>query len=116
MAGKAQGYLQERGDVLSCSGCSLSPASGYNRLVRGRDRDYRGEYLYIVTVHKYLGIASLVIAVLAAVIRLGRRQQMKKWWLAGYCVLMLALVVSIALTGHYGGMLVHGQGFLSDIF
>ncbi len=70
----------------------------------------------IVTVHKYLGIASFVIAVLAAGIRLGCRQRMKKWWLAGYCVLMLALAVCIALTGHYGGMLVHGQNFLSDIF
>ncbi len=85
-------------------------------LVEAWGRDYGGEYLYIVTVHKYLGITSFVIAVLAAVIRLGCRERMKKWWLAGYCVLMLALVVSIALTGHYGGMLVHGQDFLSDIF
>jgi hypothetical protein len=29
---------------------------------------------------------------------------------------MLALVISIALTGHYGGMLVHGKNFLSGIF
>ena len=72
------------------------------------ERDYRGNYLFIVTVHKYLGIASLVIAALAAGIRLGCRQRMKKWWLACYCVLMLGLVVSIAFASHYGGMLVHG--------
>ena len=70
--------------------------------------DYRGNYLFIVTVHKYLGIASLVIAVLATGIRLGCQQRMKKWWLACYCVLMLGLVVSIALASHYGGMLGHG--------
>ena len=85
-------------------------------LIKVWGRQFGGNYLHIVTVHKYLGITSFVIAVLAAVIRLGCRERMKKWWLAGYCVLMLALVVSIALTGHYGGMLVHGQDFLSDIF
>ena len=78
--------------------------------------DYSGDYLFTVTVHKYLGIASFIIAVLAAGLRLGFRQRMKKWWLAGYCVLMLALVICIAITAHFGGMLVHGQDFLSDIF
>ncbi len=85
-------------------------------LVETWGRDYGGEYLYMITVHKYLGIASFVIAALAAGIRLGCHQRMKKWWLAGYCVLMLALVVCISITAHFGGMLVHGADFLSDLF
>ena len=85
-------------------------------LIKVWGRDYGGDYLYIVTVHKYLGITSFVIAVVAAGIRLGCRQGMKKWWLASYGILMLALAVCIAITSHYGGMLVHGQDFLSDIF
>ena len=82
-------------------------------LIKVWGRELGGGYLFM---HKYLGIASFVIAVLAAGLRLGCRQQMKKWWLVGYCVLMLALAICIALTGHYGGILVHGQDFLSDIF
>ena len=85
-------------------------------VVEAWGREYSADFLYIVTVHKYLGIASFVIAVLAVAIRLSCQQQMKKWWLAGYCILMLALVISIAIASHYGGMLVHGIDFLSDIF
>ena len=85
-------------------------------LIEAWGRQFGGNYLFTVTVHKYLGITSFVIAVLASVIRLSCRQRMKKWWLICYCILMLALAVCIAITGHYGGMLVHGQDFLSDIF
>jgi len=85
-------------------------------LIKAWGQDYGGDDLYIITVHKYLGITSFIIAVLAIAIRLGCRQRMKKWWLAGYCILMFALVTSIAITGYFGGMLVHGHDFLSDIF
>ncbi len=85
-------------------------------LAVARSREFVGDYLSIVTTHKYLGIASSIIAGLAAGVRFGCRQQLKRWWLVGYCILMLALVVAIALTGHYGGMLVHGKNFLSGIF
>ena len=79
-------------------------------------QEFVGDYLSIVTTHKYLGIISFVIAAFAAIIRLSCREKLKGLWLVAYCVLILALVVSIALTGHYGGMLVHGKNFLSNIF
>ena len=85
-------------------------------LIKVGGREFGGDYLFMITVHKYLGITCFVIAALAAGIRLGCRGGMKKWWLAGYCVLMLALAVCISITSHYGGMLVHGAKFLSDIF
>jgi uncharacterized membrane protein len=98
----------------------LAAISGLPVVVTGlavaRGPELVGDYVSIVTIHKYLGIASFIIAGLAAGIRLGCRQQLKRWWLIGYCILMLALVVAIALTGHYGGMLVHGKNFLSGIF
>ncbi len=85
-------------------------------LAVARSQEFVGDYLSIVTTHKYLGIASFIIAGLAAGVRFGCREQLKKWWLVGYCILMLSLVVAIALTGHYGGMLVYGKNFLSGIF
>ena len=85
-------------------------------LIKVWGREFGGDYLFTVTVHKYMGIASCIVAILAAVIRLRCRGQMKKWWLIGYCILMFALAVCIGITGHYGGMLVHGADFLSDIF
>ena len=85
-------------------------------LAVARSQEFVGDYLSIVTTHKYLGITSFTIAALAAIIRLSCRQKLKGLWLVAYCVLILALVVSIAFTGHYGGMLVHGKNFLSGIF
>ncbi len=85
-------------------------------LAMARSQEFVGDYLSIVTTHKYLGITSFTIAALAAVIRLSCRQRLKGLWLIAYCVLILALAISIAFTGHYGGMLVHGKNFLSNIF
>ncbi len=85
-------------------------------LAMARSQEFVGDYLSIVTTHKYLGITSFTIAALAAIIRLSCRQRLKGLWLIAYCVLILALAISIAFTGHYGGMLVHGKNFLSNIF
>ena len=76
-------------------------------LILAQGEEFVGNDLSIVATHKYLGIASFVIAVLAAIVRL-KCQRLEKRWLAAYCILMLALLVSISLTGYYGGMLVHG--------
>lgn len=83
--------------------------------VTARGQELTGDYVNIFAIHKYLAIASFIAAVLVAGIKLGR-PRLEKWWLAAYWLLMLALAVSIALTGHYGGMLVHGKNFLSDLF
>ena len=115
LATRKEGFKNAGMYCLVLAGISAVPVV-ITGLIKVWGRQFGGDYLFIVTVHKYLGITSFVIAVLASVIRLSCRGRMKKWWLVGYCILMLALVVSIALTGHYGGMLVHGQDFLSDIF
>ena len=85
-------------------------------LIKASTKDFAGAYAAIVETHEHLAIACLVIAIAAASIRLRSRGQMKKWWLAIYCVLIIALAVGIAITGHYGGMLVHGKDFLAHIF
>ncbi len=116
-------WLATRKDTFSHAGkycLVLAAISALPVVITGLDvahtQQFVGEYISIVATHRYLGITSFVIAALAAGIRFRCRQPLKKWWLVGYCILMLALVVSIALTGHYGGMLVHGKNFLSNIF
>ncbi len=111
-------WLATRKDIFKNAGMYCLVLAGISALpvvITGLIKGW-GWQSGIVTAHKYLGITSFVIAVVAAGIRLGCREGMKKWWLVGYCILMLALVICIAITGHYGGMLVHGQDFLSDIF
>jgi uncharacterized membrane protein len=67
----------------------------------------------IAETHEDLGIAAMCVALAAAAVRVVRRNRPRKWWLAGYGVLAAALLVLITLTGHYGGMLSHGEDFLT---
>ncbi len=85
-------------------------------LAAARSQQFVGDYVSIVVVHKWWGIAALAFSVLAAALRVIRWKRLDRWWLAAYCILMVAVVTSIALTGHYGGMLVHGKQFLSGLF
>ncbi len=85
-------------------------------LVVASGQEFVGDYLPILTAHKYWGIACLIAAVLAAIVRLSCRNELKKWRLVIYGILVLAFVISAAQAGHYGGMLVHGKNFLSNIF
>ena len=85
-------------------------------LIEASGKEFAGQYVAIAKTHAYLAIACLVLAIAAASIRLASRGQMKKWWLGAYCILIIALAVGIAITGHYGGMLVHGKDFLANIF
>ena len=85
-------------------------------LIKASGKEFAGEYVAIVETHEHLAIACLVIAIAAAAIRLRSRGEMKKWWLACYCILIIALAIAIPITGHYGGMLVHGKDFLAHVF
>ena len=85
-------------------------------LVVASEQELVGDYLSIITAHKYWAITFLIAAILAAIVRLSCKNKLKQWRLVMYGVLVIAFVISAAQTGHYGGMLVHGKNFLSNIF
>ncbi len=58
--------------------------------------------------HKWLGIAVTVVSMILFLV-FGRKQREVR---LGYSVLMIALALLILLTGHAGGTLTHGEGFL----
>lgn len=66
--------------------------------------------------HQVLGIASLVLILLATAVRALRRNQPTGYWLIAYAVLIVAVATCISLTGHYGGMLAFGKDYLSGLF
>ncbi|MBM4045286.1 MAG: hypothetical protein FJ279_09245 [Planctomycetes bacterium] len=75
-----------------------------------------GDYVRIATVHRNWAITALVSSILAAGLGLWRGPRLTGRWLTAYWVLMAALLASITFAGHYGGVLVHGKDFLSNIF
>ncbi len=85
-------------------------------LVTAGSQEFVGDYVSILVRHRFAGIASGVIALAAAGVRLSHTDHIQGWWRAAYCVLLALLLAGVALTGHSGGMLVHGKNYFSGIF
>lgn len=81
-------------------------------LIVARAWEFGGDYGSILSAHKWWAIGSLAAAILAAATRLFCHNRPKgRVWVA-YGILLVAFAGSIAVAGHYGGMLVHGKNFL----
>jgi uncharacterized membrane protein/mono/diheme cytochrome c family protein/YHS domain-containing protein len=65
-----------------------------------------------VEFHRWLGIVTAVLAVLLAFLRNGQRKNPK----TGYCFTLALQVVTMAITGHLGGVITHGDDFLTEPF
>jgi hypothetical protein len=61
-----------------------------------------------LTLHQYLGTATALFAVVTAVVYWKFAQEKARWWTTSLILLTAAMV---AVTGHLGGTLVHGNIF-----
>ncbi|MGA2266327.1 MAG: DUF2231 domain-containing protein [Phycisphaerae bacterium] len=75
-----------------------------------------GQIAQLGEVHESLGIITTTVVLLTAGLRVALRNRLSGLWGWAYGVLMLASVVLITLTGHYGGLLAFGPDYLSGIF
>jgi len=72
-----------------------------------------GELLDLVQDHRNLALTASSIMLVAVVLRVVRRNELVGWARSAYLGLMALATLLIGLTGHYGGMVVHGKDFLS---
>src|SRR5687768_17163865 len=83
-------------------GAVASAITGYFLSLSG---DYEGT---IVNRHKWLGISTAVLSILLYVwYKVPVRETTRKWIAPG-------LIILIIITGHSGGSLTHGEGFLAE--
>jgi uncharacterized membrane protein len=61
-----------------------------------------------LTLHQYLGTATAIFAVATAVLYWKLARERARWWTTSLIILTAAMV---AVTGHLGGTLVHGNLF-----
>lgn len=75
---------------------------------------YGGTTAWILTTHRWAGVATAILAVLACLVasvaRLGNDSRL----LNGYRVAMVFAVISVSVAGHFGGSLVHGETYIQD--
>lgn len=72
-----------------------------------------GELLELVVDHRNLALAASSVLLVAVALRVARRNDLIGFTRTAYLGLLLVATALIGLTGHYGGMVVHGKDFLS---
>ncbi len=80
-------------------------------LMLGGD-DGESDFARLVALHKWLGIATTVVACGTAAVALRRQLGDTIGLTRLYRALVLPGAMLVSLTGHYGGALVHGEGHL----
>ncbi|EIJ40742.1 putative membrane protein [Galbibacter orientalis DSM 19592] len=70
--------------------------------------DYNGN---IFDLHFWFGIATTVVAFMAYLLSIGKFQSFIKGSVP-YTISIIAVVILLSLTGHYGGSLTHGEDYL----
>jgi uncharacterized membrane protein/mono/diheme cytochrome c family protein len=75
---------------------------------------YGGTSAWILTTHRWAGVATAALAVLTCVAALAARMGNDRRLLNAYRVASVFGVVAVGVAGHFGGSLVHGETYLRD--
>jgi uncharacterized membrane protein len=79
-------------------------------------QQYTGVMAQIGETHGDMGMITLGLVAAAAVVRAVRKNRPRRWWLAGYVVLIAAAAVMVSITAHWGGKLTFGPDYLLSLF
>ncbi len=69
----------------------------------------------LAETHETLGIMTVMVVVLAAVVRAWRKNKLSGMWACAYGLLIAGSVALVGVTAHYGGLLAFGKDYLSGI-
>lgn len=69
----------------------------------------------ILDLHKQLGIATAVLSALLVIILRKSESNPKPQLIRAYRGLLFLSVIGVGLAGHFGGSLVHGEDFLTEV-
>ncbi len=90
--------------------CSAVLASIFGWIHAGYET-YAGPEAQAMEVHRWLGVATSAAAVFAAFLILRRRENASPL----YRLSAVAAALLVGITGHYGGDLTHGSGYLTEL-
>jgi uncharacterized membrane protein/mono/diheme cytochrome c family protein len=96
--------------VIAALSSIVSVAQGL--MLDGDSSEGQSEYARTLALHKWLGITTAVFAIGAAIVALRRQLGDTAGLTKLYRALVLPGAALVSLTGHYGGMAVHGADYL----
>jgi uncharacterized membrane protein len=96
---------------LGFLGAAVAVVTGW---FRAQSMGFEPDLKPVLEIHRWLGIATLAVALLCVSLWWGARKKVAAvpWYRAA----LLAAVLLASMTGHYGGTLVYGLDYFSDIF
>ena len=74
--------------------------------------DFSGPQAELVSVHRWLGVATAAISVVVAVLALSLQLFNRPSLRSAYLVTLVIAVLGVSAAGHYGGMLVHDPDYI----
>jgi uncharacterized membrane protein len=95
--------------VLGAIGAVVASVMGW----ADADRlDYKGSDAELVFIHRWVGIGSAAAAVAAAYMAVRLRNTLSFRLDVAYRTVLLSAAIAVSVAGHYGGTLVHCEGYL----
>jgi uncharacterized membrane protein/YHS domain-containing protein len=74
--------------------------------------NYDGDLAQVLEYHRWLGTGTAVLAVVVALLSELHRRRPAPVWRMAYRLALLLAAAAVGLTGHFGGTLVYGVGYL----
>jgi uncharacterized membrane protein len=96
--------------VFAAESALAAAAMGW---VRADAMSFSGRQAELVTVHRWLGVATAMLALAVTVAAQCVRRRNDAWRRGLYRAVVVLAVAVVSVTGHYGGLLVHGEHYIS---
>lgn len=112
---RRKGIYQEAGFYCILLGAAGAIAAMITGLLLIGPMGLIGEAADLGETHESLGIATAIVAGLAATIRGMRRNRLSGLWAYAYGVLIVGSLILVSVAGHYGGMVAWGRDYLTSM-
>lgn len=76
--------------------------------------EFEGREAEIATVHRWLGVATAAFSVVVAALALSLQLLHRPGLRGVYLATLVITVIGVSAAGHFGGMLVHGEPYVTD--
>jgi uncharacterized membrane protein len=94
--------------ALGVLGALAAAGAGW---IRAEGQSYDGSSVLTAQWHRWVGVAASGLALLAAMLGAGVGERMSTVRVMVYRLTLLGAAVTVGVAGHFGGMLVHGEGY-----
>jgi uncharacterized membrane protein/mono/diheme cytochrome c family protein len=99
--------------VLAALSAAVAALMGW---IQADQMRFQGREAELVAVHRWVGVATAALALLVAALALRLQLRGDPLLRRVYLATLAAATIGVSITGHYGGLMVHGEDYLPALF